>query len=253
MSVGFKFNGTDLTSTYGVYLVTGYRRPMMPGTDDSFQRIPGKAGVYDFGCNVKERRLSLDCVISGESREGLLGNIDTLVALLDPTKGLSQLIFNDQDDRYFMARFIGDFDMVLDGVKQGSFILNFVCPDPYGFAVEETDSEVTINESPEAFQETPGGNVLTHPIWEITLAASVTAITVKNSTRGETLGWTIAAGSSDVLKIDTTNMWCYKNDVLDMIGVTGQFPLLNGGSVNNLEISGISAATLHLMYRARFL
>src|SRR5699024_2776324 len=69
--------------------------------------------------------------------------LDDVAEWLNPNLGLKQLVLDDIPNRYFLARLVEEVDCERILRSAGSFVLTFVCPDPYGYAI--TDEQFTIN------------------------------------------------------------------------------------------------------------
>ena len=92
-------------------------------------------------------------------------------------------------------------------------------------------------------------------------AASVTSVTLANSTTGETVTWTGALSSGHWLKFDTARGVIEKstdsggNWTNVNYGVSGSYQdvRLKGGVQNTLVVTGVSSGTLTVTYTGRYL
>lgn len=105
--------------------------------------VPGKYGVTDFGSDFDYREISVSCNIFPQKNfTALVQKIDAISAWLDPTS-LHQLVFDDVPNRYFMARLNAAVDCERLICCAGSFNLEFFCPDPFGYALEDETFSIT--------------------------------------------------------------------------------------------------------------
>lgn len=111
----------------------------------------------DFGADSGERYIDVACnVYPQKTFADMVAILDQVAAWLDPTAGTKQLVLDDVPDRYFMARLSDTVDCERLLRAAGSFTLRFLCPDPYGYALD--DETFTLSQAGEHEVEREIGN-----------------------------------------------------------------------------------------------
>ena len=219
--------------------------------------VPGKYGVADFGADMDYREIAISCsIFPKHTFSALVATLDDISAWLDPTQGLHQLILDDVPDRYFMARLNDRVDCERLIRSAGSFELNFFCPDPFAYAINDETFTVTSMGTHTITRKT--GNAESLPIYrikgDITSSNSYISI-ITNGTELKIVNATLSAG--EVLVVDTDKMTAWvENDS----GITLRnalpyleelnFPTLAVGE-NILQISTNNATLTELQIQAR--
>lgn len=220
--------------------------------------VPGKYGTADFGADFGSREIKVSCnIFPKNSFASLVSAIDDIAAWLSPTGGLKELVFDDVPDRYFMARLDEQVDCERLIRCAGSFELNFFCPDPFGYAIE--DETFTITEEGDSTVTRELGNIESNPIYRlkgVITSSSSNYITV--TTNDEELKIVNATLDEDeTLVIDSDMMTAYVEDedgnvlrnalpYLDEIN----FPSLTVGD-NEISIEASNATFTELEIQAR--
>jgi len=107
--MGFIYNGISSQSMKIRARLTKWQ--VSPALRNSFETVPGKAGIADFGCYVSERNIIISCsVLPQRSFAELVSVLDNVAEWLNPVNGLKQLVLDDLPDRYFMARLSEEVD-----------------------------------------------------------------------------------------------------------------------------------------------
>ena len=134
--MGFQYNGITSQSMSVKAHLTGWQ--MVPTLRSNTETVPGKAGLADFGADSGERYIDVACnVYPQKTFADMVAILDQVAAWLDPTAGTKQLVLDDVPDRYFMARLSDTVDCERLLRAAGSFTLRFLCPDPYGYALDD--------------------------------------------------------------------------------------------------------------------
>ena len=183
--------------------------------------------------------------------------LDQVAAWLDPTAGTKQLVLDDVPDRYFMARLSDTVDCERLLRAAGSFTLRFLCPDPYGYALD--DETFTLSQTGEHEVEREIGNTDSEPVYSLQGTISSGAIVL--TTNGETLRVIGPLAADEVLVIDTGMVTA---KVTDSAGNTLRnglpcleelnFPILRRG-MNEVEIAVEGSAIfteLHIQAKSRW-
>lgn len=251
MSRSINFNGTDLAD-YGLVVTSA--------SVNKRRQTAYHIQVQDLSYPVEPKRLPrdirLDVAVTGTSRADLDDKLDNLKRILfhdDP----KHLILDILDDRYFEAileNFAGDYKSAT--LFTGD--IDFVCPDPDGYDVDQTTSESFAISGTTTVTETTEGTGDIRPVYTITAIGNLTSLTVllKNMDTGEELSWGAGAGAlsdGQKLEIDTVTWVVKKQTVANMATVSGQFPKLLASTDNRIKVTGISSGTLVVVYRNRYL
>lgn len=160
--MGFIYNGISSQSMKIRARLTKWLAS--PALRNSFETVPGKAGIADFGCDISERNIIISCsVLPQRSFAELVSVLDNVAEWLNPENGLKQLVLDDLPDRYFMARLSEAVDCERLLRTAGSFELRFVCPDPYAYALE--DEVFVLSETGLHELERVKGNADSNPVY----------------------------------------------------------------------------------------
>ena len=129
----FNFAGEHST----LYHVRLLKSPVsiLPGTRDKVITMPGRHGALRILPDLGERTLQLECWLAAASMVQLHERLDRVRAWLNPLRGAQQLIFDDVPDRYYMAAYAGGGLDAEVTARQGMFSIDFVCADPFAYAV----------------------------------------------------------------------------------------------------------------------
>lgn len=215
--------------------------------------IPGRNGLYEWPSDLGERTLDLDLVVDGAGSEATYETYaDALSALFEPTGLTKQLIFDHQNDRYYLARSTGPIEFVMRMLSWSLAHVPLICSDPLGYAIAQ--SIPSSGASPLAV--TPAGSYKTYPTLEITASGAFTGnVVFTNAATAEALTWNGTLAIGDILKVETDTMRVRKNGVLAMSGLVTNsvfFPLYVGLS-NSISVAGPAISLLKATYRARWL
>lgn len=257
--MGFLYNGISSQSMKVRAHLTGWQT--VPTLRSNTETVPGKAGLADFGADSGERYIDVSCnIFPQKTFTDMVAILDRVAAWLDPTAGTKQLVLDDVPDRYFMARLSEAVDCERLLRAAGAFSLRFLCPDPFGYALDDETflfSGVGIHE---ALRET--GNTDSEPVYLLQgEISSGTSSYVSILTNGEELRITGPLSAGEILVIDSGMVTA---KVTDSAGNTLRnglpclqelnFPLLRRG-INTLEIQtagGASFAELRIQAKSRW-
>ena len=254
--MGFQYNGITSQSMSVKAHLTGWQ--MVPTLRSNTETVPGKAGLADFGADSGERYIDVACnVYPQKTFADMVAVLDQVAAWLDPTAGTKQLVLDDVPDRYFMARLSDTVDCERLLRTAGSFTLRFLCPDPYGYALD--DETFTLSQAGEHEVEREIGNTDSEPVYSLQGTISFGAVVL--TTNGENLRVVGPLAAGEVLVIDTGMVTA---KVTDSAGNTLRnglpcleelnFPVLRRG-VNEVEIAVEGSAVfteLHIQAKSRW-
>ncbi|WP_225624243.1 phage tail family protein [Thermoanaerobacterium thermosaccharolyticum] len=92
--MGFIYNGISSQSMKIRARLTKWQ--VSPALRNSFETVPGKAGIADFGCDISERNIIISCsVLPQRSFAELVSVLDNVAEWLNPENGLKQLVIDD--------------------------------------------------------------------------------------------------------------------------------------------------------------
>ena len=242
--MGFTFNGiTSKSKRISARLLNW---SLSPQIRNSFVSVPGKSGVMDFGSDIAERIITVNCNIYPKySFSALVSAIDELAEWLNPETGLRQLVFDEAPDRYFNARLNAAVDCERLALSSGVFQLQFVCPDPYGYAI--TDESFTISTTGINNITRIKGNANSAPVYSLkAVIPSGAANSVIITTNGVQLKIGGVLNNGETLIIDSA---LYTAKITDAAGnvLRNGLPLLQnlnfpslkkGANVINIELNG---------------
>jgi len=140
----FTFAG-EHSSAYHVRLL---KSPVsvLPGTRDKVITLPGRHGALRMLPDLAERTLTLECWLAAANMPEMHERLQRLRAWLNPLRGQQRLILDSSLDRYYSACLVGSSLDAEIKARQVMFSANFVCPDPFAYAVNP--DIVTILASP---------------------------------------------------------------------------------------------------------
>lgn len=257
--MGFLFNGISSQSMKVKAHLTGWQ--VSPSLRSNTETVPGKAGIADFGADSGERYIDVSCNIYPQKTfTDMVAILDRVAAWLDPTAGTKQLVLDDVPDRYFLARLSDGVDCERLLRAAGAFSLRFLCPDPFGYALDDEVFILSTVGSHEVMRET--GNTDSEPVYLMQgVIPSGASSYVSITTNGEELRITGPLSEGEILVIDTGMVTA---KVTDSAGNTLRnglpclqelnFPVLRRG-VNALQIQtagGASFAELRIQAKSRW-
>lgn len=258
---GFTFGGHHI-SEFGLYLAQK-QIEILPESRDIEQVIYGRPGVYDYRTEYDKRMVSVSLAAIGNTRADLLSAMHAFAALLDPAKGYQQLIFDDEPDRYYLAKFTSSGN----GAQQpfltfqklmGQIQIGFKCADPFIYSTTSQHIQwdapyqgqttlinngsvacpvvITIrmpNNPSLQFPSTGLGTTNLNEISDVTLTINGVSVTYAGT-----------IGPNDTVVIDTGNYTVTLNGQNALQYWQGDFPQLAPGSntVTEFDIMGVGAS-----------
>lgn len=88
---------------FGIISVTNVTRQVLPAQRNRFLSVPGRSGVYDFGCDYDMLVIDVSFVTRGTSHTDLR-NKHREISLWLECHELFPLIFQDEPDKFYLAR-----------------------------------------------------------------------------------------------------------------------------------------------------
>ena len=167
---------------------------------EQYGNFPGKAGLADFGADSGERYIDVSCnVYPQKTFAGLVAVFRSGGGMVRPYGGDKTACTGRWPDRYFMARLSDTVDCERLLRAAGSFTLRFLCPDPYGYALD--DETFTLSQAGEHEVEREIGNTDSEPVYS--LQGTISSGAVVLTTNGENLRVVGPLAAGEVLVIDT--------------------------------------------------
>lgn len=256
--MGFIYNGINSKNMKIKAKLTRWQAS--PALRNSYEVVPGKAGVADFGCDSSERIITISCnVYPQKSFADLVSVLDSIAEWLNPMNGLKQLVLEDIPDRYFYARLTEQVDCERLLRTAGAFELKFICPDPHAYAL--IDEQFTISNVGAHEIKRLTGNADSEPVYQLKgIISSSSSTYISITTNGEELRVFGALAADEVLVIDSGLVTAKITDVNGNTlrnGLAGldelNFPILHKGE-NEITVSVVGAtfSELKIMARSRW-
>ena len=200
----FTFAGEHSTA-HGVHLLIKSEETLLPPTRDRTITMPGRHGSLRMLPDLGERHIIFECwlevpaIDAGQRQERLRA----IAAWLNPLRGLQRLVFDHDTTRYYSA-----VVTATQGINssiagwQGMFSVEFVCPDPFYYAV--TPDTVTMLTSP--LSHTQRGTAPADPLLRLQGASTgAGGQQISIVIDAQTVTYRGALSSGDWLEIDCLN------------------------------------------------
>jgi len=235
---------------------------LLPPTRDRVVNMPGRHGALRALPDLGERQISLECWLDVDMMPFTPGQrqerLRAVAAWLNPLRGLQQLIFDNDATRFYNA--IVTASQGINSrveARQGMFRAEFVCPDPFYYAV--IPDVVAITASPHT--HTQRGTAPADPLLRLQgVSTGAGGQQISITVGAHTVTYRGALASGDWLEID-----CQAKTVFRVVGATRTrvlallerpvFPQLAPG-INTITITATGGATwsrLELHCRNRWL
>lgn len=244
--MGFKYNGISSESMGIKTRMSTESR--IPDIRNLTEKIAGKHGVFDFGETFSERKITIACFIPpGKSDSGLQQVKDSINEWLNPENGLQPLILDTAPDRLYYARLKDGFSYDRIVRNTGTFELTFFCPDPFAYALE--DEEYNLTHSANVTRNK--GNRESAPVYQLTGVLLDEAETIRVSVNNECMEIMGPLQDGETMVIDAEDMTAKIVDadgnVTNALGQmkTLVFPFLKVGS--NAITIGVTKGSLTLL------
>lgn len=253
--MGFIYNGISSKNMKIRARLTGWQAS--PSLRNSYETVPGRAGVADFGCDSSERVISISCNIYPQLNfASMVHLLDNMAEWLDPMQGLRQLVLDDVPDRYFMARLSEAVDCERLLRTAGAFTLTFICPDPYAYALKDDIFDITSLGIHDVNRVR--GNAISEPVYLLRgMVSSQDEDFITLKTNKEELRITGLLSVREILVIDSGLLTAKITDLDGNMLRNGlsilqrpNFPTLNKGT-NTVDISVNGATFTELVIHAK--
>lgn len=230
------FNGIDLSNYITIRKV---RRDILPLLENFTISPPHMVGSYFTRKKIHEREISVDFFMSATSKSALRANVLAIAEIFNQSEPKT-LYFNDEAVIYY-AILAGSTDMEeILATSQGT--LQFLCPDPYKYAVSDT----VIDKTSPAIALTYN----TPCVISATLAGSASYIEIGVGTDKVRFDYALISG--DEVTVDTKNRTALLNGTIDLRPyktITSEWIQIKTGTVNVVPL----ATNVSISYRERWL
>ncbi|MCD4839763.1 phage tail family protein [Neobacillus sedimentimangrovi] len=146
----------------------------LPPVSQKTMKVSGKAGSYDFGNEIGERRIEVAVSIIANSPSDLEDKTREFAEWLyyDEAK---EFVILDEPDKYYMAKVTGESD-INKVLKVGQGTITFICTDPYAYGYEKT-FDLIPREGEEINFENTGGTT-TYPTIRVVFSDPTTEFAI---------------------------------------------------------------------------
>lgn len=214
----------------------------------------GRNGEVITGIEYGGRKIIVAGSLVQTTQALLDADIDQLKADLDDQEGTLDLSFSGGTRRYIAT--CRGVKITKRMVNICEFEVEFYCADPFGRATSATNhSYDDKTDSPHTENLTYAGTAEVYPVWKVAFdaASSITAVTISNTTTGESMTITTAMTAGHYVQIDGGAMTVKKDTTA--IDYTGTFPrLVPGVNAISITTTGTSRTIdIDVDYTQRFL
>jgi predicted phage tail component-like protein len=210
------FGDDDLSDL--AFYTYNFVKPLMPRQSQNTIDIPNRSGLIQASKKFVDNTIKVYGFLDCSSNSDLITKIGALSAALysDDDK---ELIWDAQDDRYYNAQYMDAVEVNRE-LDYAVILLNFICNDPFAYAVTaDDDDELGITTLDYTYTITNGGHYYALPVITITFNQAQSHIYVKNNNiAGNRLDVSKTFETNDELEIDCLNRKMYLNDVEDPFG-----------------------------------
>jgi predicted phage tail component-like protein len=175
--------------------VTDLTYSILPSIDHKTEKVYGRAGSYDFGIELGERKIEAEVMIIADNQNDIIVKAREFSQWLF-YKDLQSLIILDEPDKEYQARLTGDTD-ISELYRTGKATLTFICPSPYA----ESLIERSIDWSPIDYTPvsvTNYGSAETYPVVDMTMKEDATSIAILKEEKFVKVGGEETAGKTKV-------------------------------------------------------
>ena len=241
------YDGVDLGE---LMFIRDVERPIMPGQTLEVISIEGRHGALFMYKKHEPVTLPVQVVVSGDSIHLLHERRREIAAALHKDEP-KKLIFADEPDKYIMAILTGESPLPILATH-GEATLNFFCPEPFWYAVEDDIFEF---EGAGTYDFYRKGTIESEPIIEITGAISGQVSITLND---KTMDYTGELAYGETLVIDSNWMTAYVQDAegkrRSAISYLSTLDFLQTKpGLNNFKVTGDGINTVKITCRSRWL
>lgn len=243
MQYGFIFNGSH-SNSFGV-VAKSKNRQVLPAANDVYLQIPSRDGSYLIAGELSDRIIELECGLDGVTLEDLRIKMRAIAAWLN-TGARVQLIFDDEPDKYYLAKLNGSIDLSQKFVL-GEFSLSFKC-EPYAYAL--TPKIQTVIDG--AITVTNAGTTPAYPKYTVIFTAAATEYKLTLGSNYVHVIRNFAIGDSLVIDCALNKITVNNGNTMANLDLGSRFFALpvGGSTVVRLPVGG---AQVTVNYKERWL
>ncbi len=186
--LNFTFN--NIQKDY-IQMLVGRKRPSWAPVKRNLVRTPHRPGAFFTNTETQERRIDVPIAIKAKKDMADLQKIKEDLAEWLYTEQPTELIFDDELDRTYLALIDGSIDLD-ELVNRGKGIITFVCPMPYKLGPTQT-VEFQADERGLTANVQNKGSVESNPIIEVEVTKPSTFLDVWNGTNYFRIGYPLKA------------------------------------------------------------
>lgn len=168
-----KFNGKDIPS---FVIVQNINQSVLPSISQKTTKVNGRAGEIDFGNEIGARIIEVELTVVGSNLVDLRGKVRQLASWLYYEEA-KELIFSEESDKYYLAKFTGDSDLE-EIVRIGQGSIQFYCSDPHAYStnVKTVQLDTSLPENPAIIDNL--GGAMAFPKMSFTFTQATTDFTI---------------------------------------------------------------------------
>lgn len=121
---------------FGLIAEVGHENPITPKIENKTLPIPGRAGLWDFGSEIKEKEISIPVACVGHDRINLQQKLNDFVAFLCDEFGKPReikVVFDYEKDKFYTVKLAEQLNPERI-IHLGRFMLPFVANDPFKYS-----------------------------------------------------------------------------------------------------------------------
>ncbi|PEN84189.1 phage tail protein [Bacillus cereus] len=220
--LNFTFN--NIQKDY-IQMLVGRKRPSWAPVKRNLVKVPHRPGAFFMNTETQERRIDVPIAIKAKKDMADLQKIKEDLAEWLFTEQPTELIFDDELDRTYLALIDGSVDLE-ELVNRGKGIITFVCPMPYKLGPTKT-VEFEMDGRGLIANVQNKGTVHSEPIIEIEVANPSTFLDVWNKDEYLRIGYPLQADQLPVERKQRV-MWDQMSTTVGWTSVS-QFENTKGG------------------------
>ena len=244
------FNGYDFSEDIKILDV---KRSILPPSILTSSNIMGRSGAFLFYKQFGAQNIPVTIMLIEKNKVLFRQKVRSLAEKLDTDKP-AQLIFSDESDKYINA-IISDSSELDEIAMSGKGVINFFCPDPYWYAIQD---DIINGTKSGLYEFVRKGTAESYPMIEIQGINVSGSINIKNETSSITFTDKLKTG--ETLYLDSDLITSY---ILNSVGETRSvmdkldnldFPVLKKG-LNKLTITtsgGAIVSKIKITCRSRW-
>ncbi|PEV74678.1 distal tail protein Dit [Bacillus cereus] len=210
-----------------IQMLIGRKRPSWAPVKRNLVKVPHRPGAFFMHTETQERRIDVPIAIKAKKDMADLQKIKEDLAEWLYTEQPTELIFDDELDRTYLALIDGSIDLE-ELVNRGKGVITFICPMPYKLGPTKT-VEFQANERGLVANVQNKGSVESNPIIEIEVTKPSTFLDVWNGDNYFRIGWPLRMDQVPVERNQRV-MWDEMSTTVGWINVPNSEDMMGGGA-----------------------